>query len=961
MGRFRSSLLGVCAGTLTLVTMSCDSGGGSGPVPVGQVQVSPGTSTIEVGQTTQLTASVKDEGGNALTGRTVSWSSGNPSVATVSAGGLVTGVSEGVATITATSEGISGSASVTVTPESVSTVEVAPAQLDIILGQAGQLTATPRGASGTALTGRSVAWESSDNGVATVDANGMVTSVALGTTTITATSEGISGTATVNVLPVPVETVEVLPAELSVAVGVTGQLAATTKAADGTVLVGRTVAWTTSDGGIATVDATGLVTGVAVGVATITATSEGKSGTATVTVVPAAFEPLVDTTLEGDVSFGSVTIPAGVTVTITDDLDLDVDGDISIAGTITADCVEVDVSGGGAVTINGDVDNDCAVLPPGGGPPLTIIGNGTFDIDGSSMASSGEVKLLNDPGIVGPPVPSPQGSPAQRNQNLNGPFPCTLMNYTISVGVTSANTGTDATPDGNPGFPGTGFIFGCNGDLSLKGNVQIETQEGGKGGKGTHNSNTNAKATGGDGGDGGGLFLWAFGDFSATMEVTGTEIKNHLFSGRGGDAGDAEATAVENDGVDPAPSAEAIGGFGGAAGVIEIQTAGDFSVEPNVLYVGPGQSNPSGGTPGGGAGGDAKATGARGKNADERTPPRMAQVGGTATAEGGWGGDAPGFETIILGNQTGFEDVVVEAGDAGPGGEGHAIGGKGGDGIEAFPDGAAGGNINAEGGWGGDAFSSRGGAGGRALFEGGMGGTGWSDCQVQPFTPGGDGGKGGDSTGGGGPGGAGLNPGADGSHDTKDVSNGGNGGNGAGPGSGGAAGANAITDPFVGGPDGGGGAPGPERAELGSGSFIPGNDGMGCNAGGNFDTNISVQSDPAGHHFFIGMPGQMFIFVGAIVINPDSGEFFMSGIFPFVTVSGTWNPETGAVTASGVGTVAGVPNTVVTFTGTLINGVLSGTYQMGAAGLPPGSGGLPGGIPIFYAFSGTLVGGGGNP
>ncbi|MGH7628698.1 MAG: Ig-like domain-containing protein [Gemmatimonadales bacterium] len=88
--------------------------------------------------------------------------------------------------------------------------------------------------------------------------------------------------------PRPVATVELSPNPASVAVGRTLQLAAVTKASDGSRLDGRAVAWSTSDPGVATVSANGEVTGVAAGDATITGRSEGVNGTAAVTVATTA-------------------------------------------------------------------------------------------------------------------------------------------------------------------------------------------------------------------------------------------------------------------------------------------------------------------------------------------------------------------------------------------------------------------------------------------------------------------------------------------------------------------------------------------------------------------------------------------------------------------------------------------------------------------------------------------------
>ena len=86
--------------------------------PVASVTVSPATASVNVGQTVQLTATLKDPSGNVLSGRAVTWTSGTPAVAMVSGSGLVTGVAPGSATLTATSEGQNGSATVRVVASS---------------------------------------------------------------------------------------------------------------------------------------------------------------------------------------------------------------------------------------------------------------------------------------------------------------------------------------------------------------------------------------------------------------------------------------------------------------------------------------------------------------------------------------------------------------------------------------------------------------------------------------------------------------------------------------------------------------------------------------------------------------------------------------------------------------------------------------------------------------------------
>jgi uncharacterized protein YjdB len=233
----------------------------------------------------------------------VTWASSNTAAATVNGSGLVTGVAAGSATITATSEGRNGSSAVSVTPVPVASVTVSPPSAGVTTGQTVQLTATTRDASGNVLTGRVVTWSSNSTSVATVNTSGRVTGVAAGSATITATSEGKNGTSAVSVTVAPVATVSVSPASTSVAVGGTVQLAVTLRDASGNVLSGRVVTWSSNATSVATVSVNGLVTALVLGSATITATSEGQSGTAAITVVatqpghanqPAGFTPIFE-------------------------------------------------------------------------------------------------------------------------------------------------------------------------------------------------------------------------------------------------------------------------------------------------------------------------------------------------------------------------------------------------------------------------------------------------------------------------------------------------------------------------------------------------------------------------------------------------------------------------------------------------------------------------------------------
>ena len=186
-----------------IAALAACGGGSTGPNPntVATVDVSPSSASINVSATQQLVASPKNSQGGVVAGKSATWNSSAPAVASVSATGLVTGVGAGSATITATVDGKSGTSAITVIALPVNTVTVSPALSTVAVGATAQLTVTLADVNGAALTGRTITYTSSNASVATVSTSGLVTGVATGTTVITATSEGKIGTATVNVTP----------------------------------------------------------------------------------------------------------------------------------------------------------------------------------------------------------------------------------------------------------------------------------------------------------------------------------------------------------------------------------------------------------------------------------------------------------------------------------------------------------------------------------------------------------------------------------------------------------------------------------------------------------------------------------------------------------------------------------------------------------------------------------------
>jgi trimeric autotransporter adhesin len=255
-------------------------------VTVGSVAVSPRSANLAAGDTLQLSVMVQDTRGETVAGKEVSWISGNPKLATVSVSGLVTALAPGEVVVTGTVEGHAGTCQLLIAPVPVVAVVVAPGGGSLEAGATLQLSATLRDPQGKPVTGRSIAWSSSNPAVATVSAQGLVAGSAPGAVQITASCEGKSGVASLTVVNAPVVVVELNPASVALSPGKSEQLTALLKDSRGHALSGRSVSWRSSQPSVATVTPNGSVSAVGIGSAEITASAEGKSAVARVTVTP---------------------------------------------------------------------------------------------------------------------------------------------------------------------------------------------------------------------------------------------------------------------------------------------------------------------------------------------------------------------------------------------------------------------------------------------------------------------------------------------------------------------------------------------------------------------------------------------------------------------------------------------------------------------------------------------------
>lgn len=252
---------------------------------VSTVALTPAADTLVEADTLRLSAQASDANGHAVEGAAFEWASSDTLVAVVDDSGLATGVAEGTATITATSSEVTGSAELTVAVPMPTTVAVSPDAVALsALGDTARLSARVFDQTGRPMAGAAISWSSSEASVATVDSSGLVTAEGMGSAMVRATSGEASGSAIVTVMQ-SADSVTVLPVAATIGPGDTLRLVAKAFDANGHPLAGEEFAWSSSDDSVATVDASGLVTGVGEGSTTIAALLEDARGTSRIAVV----------------------------------------------------------------------------------------------------------------------------------------------------------------------------------------------------------------------------------------------------------------------------------------------------------------------------------------------------------------------------------------------------------------------------------------------------------------------------------------------------------------------------------------------------------------------------------------------------------------------------------------------------------------------------------------------------
>lgn len=250
-----------------------------GAPAITKLVVSSTSASIARGTTVQFTATgtLTDGTTENATGL-VTWSSSNSLVVSINvngAQGLAMGVTAGMATITATANGVSASATLTVTSATLTSINVTPVNAQIPLGTVQQFTATGTFSDSTTqdITG-TVVWSASPTSVASITVSGLATGKDLGTVTVTATSGAINNSVMATVNAADLSSIAILPAASTIAQNTTQQFSAIGTFDDGsTHNLTAQVAWSSSNPAAASIgSSTGLATGLSQGTTTIKAT-----------------------------------------------------------------------------------------------------------------------------------------------------------------------------------------------------------------------------------------------------------------------------------------------------------------------------------------------------------------------------------------------------------------------------------------------------------------------------------------------------------------------------------------------------------------------------------------------------------------------------------------------------------------------------------------------------------------
>jgi 6-phosphogluconolactonase (cycloisomerase 2 family) len=268
--------------------VSCGGGGTGTTTPTLQsITVSPANLTVAAGLTQQYTATGNYSDGSSHTLNGVTWATSDTTLATISSGGLVTTLKQGTVTVSATLGAATGSTSLVVGAPNLLSLTVSPQNATVAAGLTQQFAATGSFTDGSSKAVGNVTWSVSNQTLATVNSNGLLTTLHPGSITVTAAVGAISGTAPFNISPPIPEGLNIMPGNdhVLIAASPSTKLSAILSYSDGSTSdVSSSAAWSNTNTFVASIDTSGNVTPLRTGYTGVTATYQTFSANTGFTV-----------------------------------------------------------------------------------------------------------------------------------------------------------------------------------------------------------------------------------------------------------------------------------------------------------------------------------------------------------------------------------------------------------------------------------------------------------------------------------------------------------------------------------------------------------------------------------------------------------------------------------------------------------------------------------------------------
>lgn len=280
----RVLLGGVLALVVAVVSCGGDSTAPAAPKRVASIVVPQSLDSIEIGSTVSITPQFLARDGSPVTGANVTWTSEDPTIATVTSAGAVTGKQLGSTGIVVAADSASQRIVVVVRPIAVTKITVPTASVQVT--EKDSITLSPptlTDRSGATVT-RQITYTTDNPNVAGVTGTGVLHGYGPGTATITLAVDSARATIAVTVLAIPAATLQVTPSIADLGVGRVVHTQTTASATDGTRLSPRQYTYSVSDPSIATVNSSGMLTGLSAGKTTLTISTLGATKTMPVSV-----------------------------------------------------------------------------------------------------------------------------------------------------------------------------------------------------------------------------------------------------------------------------------------------------------------------------------------------------------------------------------------------------------------------------------------------------------------------------------------------------------------------------------------------------------------------------------------------------------------------------------------------------------------------------------------------------